>query len=344
MARGARENRVVQARRLVMGLILLVTGGLSAPSLEASERQRWEERRFEEKFWRDRERGWHWYEVMPVEEPPPEPDDVPPPMSGQASPQADAGPAPLSAQWLRETLPELRDAAINDPTENNVRAYFYAQRIMMDRAQIFSDVAQTVVRNDPLLDENLRLPFASAARAATLASAEESKQAIIESLADKAGLWVFYDETCEFCAKQLQPLNRFVDRHQMEMRVISRQGRRLAALNPRVKVLADTGQFANLGINFTPAVMLVVPPEGFYLISQGFIDYTSLVDRLVAAAHQYGLISSQTYFAARPAARGVLEASSIDETEQVDWNNTDSWVPFIQREIARVYGIEDRRK
>lgn len=333
------------SRHSAFAVVTILVAGLSLSTTAGSERKRSEDRVIEEQFFEDRERGWHWYEVIPLDEMQKEPEGhtTAPPESSKATGD-DAGPPALSAEWMRVNLPKLRDAAIDAPTETNVTAYFYAQRIMMDKAQIFSDVAQTVVRKDPLLDENLRLPFASAARAATLAAAGDTKRTIIEDLAQKAGLWVFYDETCEFCERQIPPLNRFADRHGMEMRIISRQGRALRSLNSRVQVLPDVGQFETLGINFTPTVMLVVPPEGFYVISQGFIDYTSLIDRLVAAGNQYGLISAEQYYAARPTARGVLEASMVGDSEEVDWNNTDSWVPFIQREIERTYGIEQSRR
>ncbi|TVR76344.1 MAG: hypothetical protein EA415_01345 [Sphaerobacteraceae bacterium] len=317
-------------------MAVLVAAGVCTAAAATSN-----DRLVEERFFEDRERGWHWYELMPVEEEESEEaveteqaTEQPQPESGEP-----AGPAPMSAEWIRQELPRLRDRAIDSPTERNVQAYFYAQRIMMDKAQVFSNMAQRVTTSDPLLDENLRLPFASAARAATLASAAEAKTGIVEELSEKAGLWVFFDETCEFCRQQLQPINRFAERHSMEMRIISRQGRQIAGVNRRVRVLPDTGQFENLGIDFTPAVMLVVPPEGFYIVSQGFIDYASLVDRLVGAAGHYGLIEKDKYLAARPTERGVIDASRLDNTETVDWSDSDSWVPFIQREITRVYGI-----
>ena len=92
----------------------------------------------------------------------------------------------MSVEWLRANLPVLRDRAIDQPTQENVRAYYYAQRIMMDKAQVFSDVAREVTGTDPLLDENLRVPFASAAKAAQLRNANESKAAILEAVAAKA--------------------------------------------------------------------------------------------------------------------------------------------------------------
>lgn len=339
--------RVTHARtetiRWVAGALAVSLLLTLLPCNADASRQRSADQRFEEEFFEDRERGWHWYEREPVEDERPEPPPITPSPVAPSSPQ-DVGPPPMSTEWIRKMLPQLRDAAIDSPTPNNVAAYFYVQRIMMDKAQVFSDVAQTVVRSDPLLDENVRLPFASAAKAATLRAAERSKAEILEELSTKAGLWVFYDETCAYCERQLMPINEFARKHNLEIRIIHRQGKTLSGMEAGIEVLPDRGQFKTLGIDFTPAVVLVVPPDSFYIVSQGFTAYTSLVDRLVAAAHQYGLISVEQYYAAVPTARGVLDTSEVDEEAMVDWNSTDSWVPFIQREIARTYGLRRERE
>lgn len=38
----------------------------------------------------------------------------------------------FSAAWLRENLPRLMDKAIDDPTQENVAAYLYAQRALLE--------------------------------------------------------------------------------------------------------------------------------------------------------------------------------------------------------------------
>lgn len=288
-------------------------------------------------FYENRADGWHWYKdpAETVEE------EKPPILiSAPAQDSKPDGPPPMSAEWLRVNLPVLRDAAIDNPTDNNVAAYFYAQRIMMDKAQVFSDKARRVVNSDPLLDENLRLPFAAAAKVTLLSSATDTKREIISELADKVGLWVFYDETCVYCSDQIRPLNRLAEKHGLTIQIIHRQGGAIPEADKRLQIRPDTGQFENLGINFTPTVMMVVPPDGYYVISQGFSAYQELVDKLVAASNEYGLISKAQYYAASPTSRGVLETNDIDsDVKAVDWEKTEEWVPFIRAEIAKTYGI-----
>lgn len=289
-------------------------------------------------FFDDREDGWHWYEDPPAEiEKEEENLAKEPPAVGQPTKSETA---PLSTSWIRQTLPTLRDAAIDNPSEENVRAYFYAQRIMMDKAQVFSDVAQQVVNNDPLLDENLRLPFASAAKVSFLQSANDAKKELLDGLSETVGFWFFYDETCSYCQDQIGPINELAKRHGVTIEVIHKNGDSVRGLSSKIKVRRATGQFETLGIKFTPAVMMVAPPDGYYLVSQGFTAYATLVDRVIAAANQYGLISEDQYYAAVPTSKGILRTDAVDVTESVDWNNSDEWVPYIRNQIAKTYGID----
>ena len=104
-------------------------------------------------------------------------------------------------------------------------------------------------------------------------------------------------------------------------------------------MLPDNGQFKNLEVTFTPTVMMVVPPDGLYKISQGFASYSELMDKLVAAGNEYGLIERDAFYAASPMSKGILDVASVNKQSEVDWDNTSDWVPFIRREIAKTYGI-----
>jgi len=288
-------------------------------------------------FFFEREDGWHWYKSTPLpEEADPEELMLSPPAQPGVAPMS---PAPLSAEWVRTMLPKLRDIAIDSPTRENVGAYFYLQRIMMDKAQRFSDVAQSVVQNDPLLDENLRLPFASAAKATVLGAASDAKKEILNTLADETALWFFFDSSCSHCVDQIGPINKLAREHSITVEVIHKQGEAVAGLDPAIKVRKSNGHFEELGVNFTPAIMLVRPPDKMWLISQGFTAHDALVDRIVAAANEYGLIDQEQYYAARPMAKGVLDAEQITD-DSIDWNDPSDWLPVVQKQIISTYGLD----
>ena len=48
---------------------------------------------------------------------------------------------PFSAAWFREHMQSFMDKAIDEPTNENVRAYLYLQRVMMDKGSQFADVS-----------------------------------------------------------------------------------------------------------------------------------------------------------------------------------------------------------
>jgi conjugal transfer pilus assembly protein TraF len=233
------------------------------------------------------------------------------------------------------------DRAIDDPSESNVRAYYYAQRLMMDRAQAFSDVARRVTESDPLLDENLRVPFASAARAALYQNAKRSTGDILRSLEGRAAVWVFHDPACVYCTEQVRPINELVRRYGLTVEYVSKAGKSVPGLDSRIRVRLETGQFERLGVKVTPAVMLVIPPEGFHLVAQGFASLTELERRLVAVGHRAGLIDDEDYREAVPTARGVMLAQNapVEERDAVDWDDPDAWVEYLQRMLSETYGM-----
>ena len=67
----------------------------------------------------------------------------------------------VDVEFLRKNYEMLEEKAVNDPTTENVKAYLYVKRITMDKAQRFSEKVTEVTNEDPLLNENNRVPYAS---------------------------------------------------------------------------------------------------------------------------------------------------------------------------------------
>ena len=110
-------------------------------------------------FYGNNAEGWYWYQDPKEEEPQEEPlPPPPPPKAPEPEPEpvlkAEAPPAPFTAAWVREMLPKYKDIAWDNPTPENVKAYFLLQRFAIDRSSKFADVAKTVTMGNPLLDEN----------------------------------------------------------------------------------------------------------------------------------------------------------------------------------------------
>ncbi|MCX7100910.1 MAG: conjugal transfer protein TraF, partial [Methylobacter sp.] len=118
-------------------------------------------------YYEDKERGWFWYEEPVLDEDVAEPEPLlpePPPIQEKKAEPEPAKPPeakPLSAEWFRKNMEKYRDKAIDEPTPQNVSAYMYLQRVMLDKAEKFTEVSQQVVMSDPVLDENSRRPIAT---------------------------------------------------------------------------------------------------------------------------------------------------------------------------------------
>jgi conjugal transfer pilus assembly protein TraF len=114
-------------------------------------------------FFLDKARGWFWRETPPATPPArPTKPHAPPPIPAETptpSPRQSPEPSPLTAAWFRQNLDRFRDRALDDPSPENVAAYYYLQRVMLDKAHRFTDVARQVVMADPNLDENRRRPI-----------------------------------------------------------------------------------------------------------------------------------------------------------------------------------------
>lgn len=257
-------------------------------------------------FYRRGQEGWFWYQVIPdpLEE---LPEQTQPPMESLPSTAM-----PFTAAWFREHMQSFMDKAIDEPTAENVRAYLYLQRVMMDKGSQFADVSQQVVMGDPVLDEISRRPLATYAANRMDREAGVQRDAVLEMVAKRAGLFFFYRSDCPYCHAQAPIVQAFAEHYGFEVFAISIDGLPLPGGEfPDYRV--DSGQARALAVSTVPAVFLVDPPESVTPIGQGAMSLDELNNRIVLAAHQAGWIDDQAYYATRPVQPGVSLALSAQE-------------------------------
>lgn len=272
--------------------------------------------------WYQRHReGWWWGNEPVVKKPVPPPK---PPEQKPAAPDAKAPPTPkkdqteaFSAAWLRENLPRLIDKAIDDPTQENVAAYLYAQRALLDKGQNFEKAARLAIATDPMLDENNRVPIASFARAVADKRNTDGINEGVRYLAQKAGLWVFFDSTCTYCQPQVDIVQRLAKQVGFNASYFSLDGKTVPGL-PANQVLRNDGAAQAVGVTMTPTTVLVVPPNGFYIVSQGLMDERDLRERLVMAAEAQNLLPKDILAKVRVFDRGVLSTKDLNSGASQD--------------------------
>lgn len=252
--------------------------------------------------------GYYWYRqepepVAPKVEPP-----KPPPPS-KAEP-AKSEVKPLSAEWMRVNLPKLLDASIDNPTTENVANYMYAQRVLLDKSQNFSEKVKEVVATDPFLDENNRVPIAQFAQPAFGRGVASGQDEVLNHLGSHGGIWVFVDdaEKCSACASYVanilvgtESVKGIAAKYKFNFRKIY------------VNTVAGKAAAKRLNLKVTPTTVLVLPPNGFYLISQGLMSQPVLSERLMIAAKASGTLPKELEQKINPYNKGVLTTEEMDD-------------------------------
>jgi conjugal transfer pilus assembly protein TraF len=280
-------------------------------------------------FFSRKSEGWYWY-IDPRDEVKPEPLKVQPPKPA-AKTSEPAKAAPFSVEWLRTNMPKLLDAAVNDPTKENVEAYLYAQRVTMDKSQRYAEQSQRVVAADPFLDENNRVPIASYTKPFFLRQAQEGKLEALKHVATVGGLWVFFDSKCNFCQPQVNTANELAKKYGLITKFISMDGKGL----PNVKqFVRDSGQAKRLNLKITPTTVLVVPPNNFFVVSQGIMAQDQLSDRILLAADSNALLPKELSAKMNSYERGVL---TTDDTQQGRTDDPKVWVKYLKDRLESRY-------
>jgi len=103
-------------------------------------------------FWKDRERGWFWYEEPPIVE---EQETVEQPKYAPqvlVPPQEDKAPELKEMEAVKKRLEDKRNMAIINPTKENIKAYVEEQELAMERAYGFADGWRRLLWEEPDLN------------------------------------------------------------------------------------------------------------------------------------------------------------------------------------------------
>ena len=274
-------------------------------------------------FYERKSEGWFWHQDPPVPKEPEkkeEPKPVPPPVEDPevAETTEDPGPAPMSAAWIREHMQEYLDRATDDPTPENVSAYFYLQRLMMDKSQRFADVSQRVVYGDAMLDESVRHPIATFGSGEAARQSNQKINELLATLSKKVGIWFFFQSTCGFCEKQAPVMMMLEQRYGFKIYPISLDGAGLKS-GAMPNYVVDRGQSAQLNVMQTPAMFLVNPEtKEISPLGQGALALEELRKRILVAAMNAGWISEEMYNDTRSVQGPLLEQPTKQDQENED--------------------------
>ena len=249
----------------------------------------------------------------------------------------------VTVEWLRKNYTLLEERSIDNPTETNVSAYLYVKRIVMDKAQRFSEVVAKVNNEDPILNENNRVPYASSGAQSIRNADYLAQQQAVRELAKQGGVVIFVDGSCRFCAVQLPVLNAIKNNYGMEYLVVSIDGAKPKGFSGHT--LTDNGLYQKLGLKLTPSIVYIPKPKGYasaidpnrYLIvAQGFYAQDELVKQIAYAGHNTQLLAKDTMRDLDVWNRGVASKEDLS-TLKLDPNKPETFKQTLQPLLLKQY-------
>jgi conjugal transfer pilus assembly protein TraF len=210
--------------------------------------------------------GWNFY-CDPTKKPPTKPKPAAPkpaePAPAEAPSPADPYPATTAIETARKELDEVRNRAILEPTPENLQAYMFAQKAMVDQAGRFADIWERVLFRTPGLDANRDLPLSQVGGQVFQDQKTAKWTDALQAAAAHLGFMVVLSDeaTCPLCAKQLEVIAQMRQTYGITPLVVSKDGSRHPAF-PEAE--PDHGQLKALGLdqNPTPFIALIEPQSG----------------------------------------------------------------------------------
>ena len=249
----------------------------------------------------------------------------------------------VTVEWLRKNYVVLQERSINDPTKENVEAEAYARRIIFDKSQNYAEALVKVTQEDVFLNENNRVPYASAGATAIRNANIHAQEEAVKELAQVGGLLVFVDSTCRFCSIQLPVITALQNNYNMSALVISIDGS--APKGYTGAIVKDNGMFKKLGLKLTPSIVYVPKPKGYteakdnnqyYIVSQGFYALDELIKMISYAGYKTNLLSENTRKDLDIWNRGVADSKDLNSLT-LDVNNPKSFKNKIAPLLEKKY-------
>lgn len=286
--------------------------------------------------------GWFWYQRDPEPPKPPKPKkkEEPPPVVVVKPPEPQREPepqepAPLSAAWLEANLPKYLQAALDDPSQANITAYLYLQRLAVDMSQRFAEGAQAVVFTDPVLDESVRRPLATFGAKEMNADAHRHTDEILRRLSSKVGVWLFFRSDCPLSAQQAYVQNLLKRDHGIDTFAISLDGAGLPG-GEFPDFVKDEGQSQQLQVLTTPALFLVNPEENHIIsIGQGNLAFDEIKKRILIASTTAGWLSQEDFNLSRPVRGEILDPRDLRELGKDDIESPEQIINILRNRLSK---------
>jgi len=261
-----------------LGLLLLPNNAAAVPPTAKTAVAR-DDARVDDSYWRDRERGWFWYDD-PLPERNEGPKAKPKAVPTISAPATSKKPSELvEFEALQKRVEDLRNIAIINPSEQNIRNYLNIQNFVIEKASTFADVAQRVIWATPELDPTVTGRPVNA-KALEVFDREQAgaRTNTVAKLSQTHALFFFFRSDCPYCHQFAPLLRDFEAKFGLRIVPISVDGGGLPEFrSPRV----DNGIARTLDVQQVPALFLAEPGSGKITpLGYGVLSESELLERL----------------------------------------------------------------
>lgn len=238
----------------------------------------------ESRFYDRGEEGWFFYQVEKEKQ--------------EEEPQPKSRDPFLSVAWIKRNLDHYKNLAIDDPSEQNIKAYLYLQRIILEKSSLFATRFQEVVMGDPFLDAISTRPLATWGSNLVDQESLRSREQILKELNNRIGFLYIFSSKDYAHAHFARLFKSWCEQFGYSYKIVSLD----LNYDPSQtfqRVLLDPNAERVFNIKVTPAIFAVTLEGKFVPLVQGLISQDELSKRMILLAHRLNLITEDQFLSTR---------------------------------------------
>jgi conjugal transfer pilus assembly protein TraF len=224
-------------------------------------------------FWTDRERGWYWYEIPPVEEESSK--------DNSTSQKSFKKPAvDWQAVWnmhpqdFSKLIDDVKHYAIMYPTPENVQDYLKMQSVAIDRSKAFMNAATMVSQTNPDLSRESTFPVSTVGQNELHRQRQAKIDSVLQDNREYYALLYFYSPTCSACTRQTPILEMFEQETGWNIKPVD--------------VNAEQSAAVRFGIESTPTLIMIDRNSpNWILIGSAILSLPEIKERLVRSIENF---------------------------------------------------------
>lgn len=216
-------------------------------------------------YFQDRADGWFWYINPDIK------------MKPKVTPKNKSGFSSESVNDLREKAKKLLEQAVMKPSNENITAYLTVQKVILEKAETFAHKWKEVVWSTPELDYIAVHPVSNTGLNLYKQERNRQQEKELMGISQRSGIFFIFSSTCQYCIAQAGILKRFSEKYGFSVLPVTIDGK---GLPEYPYPYMDNGTSEKLGVERTPSIFLVSPPDIIKPVSSGLLTFDELEKRI----------------------------------------------------------------